>query len=321
MKAIQLVEPTGTDALTYEDVPRPDPESDELLIQVHAAGVNPLDWLISRGMVQHLLDEPLPWIPGWDISGVVVSVGAAVSDFDPGDPVYGMVRLPGAGGAFAEYTTMTAEEITSKPHSLSHVEAASVPMAGQTAFHALHEAAGLNAGQRVLIHAAAGGVGHLAVQFAANTGAYVIGTASGYNETYLRDLGVDQFVNYREERFDEILSSVDIVLDSIGGEVLDRSVDVVDSGGVIVTLPEAPPEEKIKSVRDEHDVDIRFFSVTTHTDPATLQLVTAHIDAGVAEPTISDTYPLSKVEDALDRSADGHVRGKLVIDVTEGSHD
>lgn len=321
MQAIQLSELGSTDALTVEDIPRPEPDDNELLVRVHAAGVNPLDWLICRDILPGLLDEPLPWIPGWDVSGIVESVGPDVAAFESGDPVYGMVRLPGAGGTFAEYTTMEANEVSSKPSSLSHVEAAGVPMAGQTAFHALYEEAGLDSEQRILIHAAAGGVGHLAVQFAANTGAHVIGTASAYNETYLRGLGIDTFVNYREEQVEDAIEPVDIVIDAIGGEVLERTADVVRPGGVVVTLPDAPPGNLVSRFRDEHSIDVRFFSVTDDADSATLRQVSERLEAGVVEPTISDTYSLAEVAGAITRSADGHVRGKLVLDVRGGNGD
>lgn len=318
MKAIQLTETDGTDALAYESVPRPEPDDDELLVRVHATGVNPLDWLICRGILRELRDEPLPWIPGWDLSGVVESVGANVTTFEPEDAVCGMVRLPGAGGTFAEYTTITVDEITAKPASLSHTEAASVPMTGQTAFHALYQAGELDTGQRVLIHAAAGGVGHMAVQFATSTGAHVIGTASGRNEQFLRDLGVDEFVNYREKQFEDVLDDVDIVLDTVGGEVLERSVEVVKPGGVVVTLPDQPSADAIERFQTGHDVVVRFFDVLTESDPATLQSVATRVEAGVLEPTVSATYPLSEAQQALEMSADGHVRGKLVLDVTNG---
>ena len=317
MKSIQLQETDGIEALQEEDVPRPEPEPDEYLVRVHAAGINPLDWLICRGTLPHLLDTGLPWIPGWDVSGVIESVGANVTEFDPGDAVYGMSRLPGAGGAFAKYNTMSDDEITAKPDSLSHGEAAALPMAGQTAFHALYEEGDLDTGEHLLVHAAAGGVGHMAVQFAANTGAHVIGTASGRNENILRDLGVDEFVNYREERFEDVLDGVDLVLDAVGGDVLERSVEVVRPGGVVVTLPEPPSEKAVKRYQDTNSVDVRFFDVILDSDPVILQQVAAQVDAGVVTPRVSDVYPLSEVQDALDRSAEGHVRGKLVVDLTE----
>ncbi|ESS09967.1 MAG: NADPH:quinone reductase related Zn-dependent oxidoreductase [uncultured archaeon A07HN63] len=258
MNAIHLQETSGIDALSHEEVPRPEPEQNELVIRAHAAGVNPLDWLICRGVLPHLRDTELPWIPGWDVSGVVEAVGSGVSEFAPGDAVCGMARLPGGGGAYAEYITVTADEITAKPSSLSHLEAAGMPMAGQTAFHALYEAGNLSQGQDVLVHAAAGGVGHMAVQFAANTGAHVIGTASGRNEAFLRDIGVDEFVNYRKEQFEDEVNDVDLVVDTVGGDVLERSVKITRPGGIVVTLPEPPSEAGIERYREEYGVEVRF---------------------------------------------------------------
>lgn len=321
MKAIQLTESGETEALAYESVSPPEPDDDELLVRIHAAGVNPLDWLICRGILPELRDKPLPWIPGWDLSGVVHSVGERVKGFKPQDAVFGMVRLPGAGGTFAEYTTVTVDEITAKPSGLSHTQAAGLPMAGQTAFHALYEAGELDAGQRVLIHAAAGGVGHLAVQFAASAGAYVIGTASDRNERFLRNLGVDEFVNYREQRFENVVEDVDVVIDAIGGEVVERSVEVVRSGGVVVTLPDQPPADTIERFQSEYNVTVRFFDVLTESDPATLNSVATGVERGVVDPTVSATYPLSEAQKALEVSADGHVRGKLVLNVTNGKRD
>lgn len=321
MKAIQLEETDGIESLSYDDVRRPEPEQDEVLIRVCAAGVNPIDRLMCRGLLSHLLDSEVPWTPGWDVSGVIESVGENVTEFSPGDAVCGMSRLPDSGGAFAEYTTMTSDEVTSKPEPLSHLEAAGIPMAGQTAFHALYEEGNLDSGESVLIHAAAGGVGHMAVQFAANTGARVIGTASGRNEEFLHELGVDEFINYREERFEEVLDSVDLVLDAVGGDALERSVEVAQPGGAVVTLPEPPSEEAVERYHDEHDVGVRFFDVVTDSDPVTLREVASHAESGVATPRVSDTYPLSEVQDALDRNAEGHVRGKLVVDLTEGTGD
>ena len=319
MKAITLSEADGIAALRYKDVDRPRPGRDELLVRVHAAGVNPLDWLICRGILPELRDGKFPWIPGWDVSGVVTSVGAAVTQFESGDAVCGMVRLPEAGGAFAEYATMTVDEVTEKPPSLSHTAAAGIPMAGQTAFHALYHVGELAPGQRILVHAAAGGVGHLAVQLAASTGGHVIGTSSGRNEQFLSDIGVDEFVNYRAERFEVVLDNVDIVLDAIGGEALERSAEITKPGGVVVTLPEQPSVDDIERIQSDHGVSVRHFDVLTESDPTTLQDVADRVEAGVLQPTVSGTYHLSETQQALEQSADGHVRGKLVLEVADAA--
>jgi NADPH:quinone reductase-like Zn-dependent oxidoreductase len=317
MNAITLPEADGIGALRYQTVDRPRPASDEVLVRVRAAGVNPLDWLICEGFLPELRDGTLPWIPGWDVSGVVAAVGDGVTAFDAGGAVCGMARVPDGGGTFAEYVTMTVDEITEKPPSLSHTATAGIPMAGQTAFHALYQVGNLTPGQRVLVHAAAGGVGHLAVQFAAETGAHVIGTASRRNEQYLSALGVDEVVDYQTEQFDAVLDDVDLVLDAIGGDVLERSVEITSSGGVVVTLPEAPSADDIERFQADHGVSVRHFDVLTESDPGTLDRVTDHVGAGDIQPTVSETYRLPEARDALEQSAGGHVRGKLVLEVPD----
>lgn len=315
MEAIRLHAFGDSEALVHETVPRPAPAANELLVRVRAAGVNPIDWLVWRDLLPHLVDGDLPWIPGWDLSGVVEAVGADVSGFDPGDQVYGMVRLPGAGGTFAEYATVRPDEVVAKPASLTHTEAAGLPMVAGTAWHALYATGGLGADDRVLIHTAAGGVGHVAVQLAANTGAHVTGTASGRNESYLEDLGVDEFVDYRTERFENVIDPIDLVIDGVGGDVLERSGTVVRRGGTIVTLPDEPPDELVERFGEEYGIDTRFFSVTSDADPAVLGEVTRLVENGVLEPTISGVHPLAEAETALKESEAGHVRGKLVLEM------
>lgn len=226
-----------------------------------------------------------------------------------------MVRLPGAGGTFAEYATVRPEEVVAKPAALTHTEAAGLPMVAQTAGHALYATGGLGPDDRVLIHAAAGGVGHVAVQLATNTGAHVTGTASGRNESYLDDLGVDEWVTYREERFEEVIEPVDLVIDGVGGDVLERSGTVVRKGGTVVTLPDEPADELVERFGEEYGIDTRIFSVTTDADSTILGEVTRLVENEVLEPTISGVYPLAEAETALKVSEDGHVWGTLVLEI------
>ncbi|PCR88999.1 NADP-dependent oxidoreductase [Natrinema ejinorense] len=303
----------GSDVLTHEEVPRPEPTDDELLARVHAAGVNPVDWMIREGYTDEALDPTLPWIPGWDFSGVVEATGSNVSAFDAGDEVFGMVRMPDPGETYAEYTAVPADEVVEKPASLSHTEAAAVPMVSLTAWRALFEKGELGDGDRVLIHAAAGGVGHMAVQLAADAGAHVIGTASGRNEEYLRRLGVDEFVNYREQRFEAVVDPVDVVLDAVGDDTLERSIDVLRDGAILVTLPVPPSDEIVETAAEQHDADVRWFSVEP--DATTLTEIVEKIDSGTIEPTINSTYPLTEAAAAHEESENGHVRGKLVLEL------
>jgi NADPH:quinone reductase-like Zn-dependent oxidoreductase len=312
MKAIRIHDFGDPGELTVDDVARPVPAATELLVRVHAVGVNPIDWIVRQGESEEPLDVSLPWIPGWDFSGAIEAVGSNVTEFEIGDAVYGLVRMPQPGNTYAEYVTVPATEVVPTPTSLDHTEAAGVPMVSLTAWHALFEEGELEDGQRVLIHAAAGGVGHMAVQFAKQAGAYVIGTASGRNEEFLRTLGADEFVNYREQRFERVIDPVDVVIDAIGGETLSRLVDVLTDGGTLVTLPVEPDEELVQEWQAEHAVDTRWFSVEPNA--TTLAEINTLIDAGYIKPTISDVYPLSEAATAHETSEAGHVRGKLVLD-------
>lgn len=315
MKAIRVHEYGGPSVLQYEDVPRPQPAPDEALVDVRAAGVNPIDWLVREGYADEALDPSLPHIPGWDLAGVVSDVGVDVDAVAAGDEVFGLVCLPDPGETYAEYATAPASELVSIPQTLEHTQAAGVPMVALTAWQALFEAGQLDATDRVLVHAAAGGVGHLAVQLATHAGAHVVGTASGSNEAYLRDLGVDGFIDYREQSFESEIDDVDLVLDAVGGDTLERSIDVLTDGGRIVTLPEPPSPATVSRARERRAARVEWFSVEP--DPATLGTIRELIDDGAVRPTISDTWPLGQARTAHEVSQAGHVRGKLVLTVGE----
>jgi NADPH:quinone reductase-like Zn-dependent oxidoreductase len=313
MKAVRLHAYGGPEKLVYEDAPRPEAAGDELLVRVHAVGVNVLDWLLAEGKFEYFPDVSLPWIPGWDISGVVEAVGPHVTRFHPGDSVYGMVRLPESGNAYAEYAAVPVGQVVAKPDTLDHTQAAAVPMPGLTAWRALFDEAGLERGQRVLIHAASGGVGHLAVQLAKARGAHVVATASGSNRDYVRSLGANEFVDYREERFEETVAPVQVVIDTIGGEVTERSLDLMEQGGVLVALPADVPAE-VKAEADRRGIRTRHFSVEPNAD--TLAKISRLIDNGEVRPTVSAVYPLAEAQAAQLEGRAGHVRGKLVLDAT-----
>ena len=243
MKAVRIHKYGGPRVLTYEDAPRPEPKEDELLIRVHATSVNPADWQIRSGR-RFRLKKPFSLILGFDVSGVIEAVGNGVANFKVGDAVFGMLDIR-KGGAYAEYVTAPATNFAHKPRSLDHIQAAALPLVALTAWQALFDAGELSAGQKVLIHAAAGGVGHIAVQLAKWKGAYVIGTASGRNENFLCKIGVDEFINYRTTRFETIVQDVDVVLESVNrdiavervhGETLKRSLGVVKNSGVLVSI-------------------------------------------------------------------------------------
>ncbi|WP_248910300.1 NADP-dependent oxidoreductase [Halocatena marina] len=299
------------DVLRYEDAPRPEPLDDEVLVRVHAAGINPVDWRIRQGMpmVSMLPENPFPLILGMDVSGVVEQVGVSVTGFESGDAVFGVNGFPELG-SYAEYSATSTEQLAPKPESLDHGEAAGVPVVTQTAWQALFEYADCTADQRVLIHGAAGGVGHMAVQLAKWKGADVIATASGYSEEYLRNLGVDEFVNYREERFEAVIDDVDIVVDTIGGETQERSVDVLTENGVLVSVVGQPSG----ALAGEHDIDVAVVSGRSNT-PSLLTTISELIDAGEVRPTISAEIPLENTSRAHEVGETEHVQGKLVLRV------
>ena len=310
MKAVRLHEFGSPDVLTYENTPRPEPLDDEMLVRVRAASVNPVDCRIRRGSMTPMLpEEPFPLVLGMDVSGVVQEVGKSVTDFESGDAVFGINGLPELG-SYTEYSATPAEQLAPKPNTLEHGGAAGVPVVAQTAWQALFEYADCTANQRVLIHGAAGGVGHMAVQLAKWKGADVTATASGYSEAYLRDLGVNEFVNYREEDFESVVDNVDIVIDTVGGETPVRSVDVLDENGVLVSVVGEPPE----GLTNEHDIEVGVVSGRSKT-PSLLATISELIDAGKVRPTISAEFPLENASHAHKVGETEHVQGKLVLRV------
>lgn len=310
MKAVRFHSYGHPGVLVLEEVPRPTAGSDEVLVRVHAAGVNPLDWKVRAGYVKDWLPHRLPLIPGWDVSGVVEAVGAEVTAFKIGDAVYGMLDFR-RNGAYAEYVAAGTRNLAVKPTSLDHVQAAAVPLAALTAWQALFDSASLSAGQTVLIHGAAGGVGHFAVQFAKWKGAKVIGTASAGNGSFLRELGADKVIDYGTTRFEAAVGDVDVVLDTIGGETQQRSWKVLKKGGILVATlgissPEAPGEHGVRGA-----------GVMVHPDTAQLARIAALIDSGDLKPVITAVLPLTEAARAHELSQTGHGRGKIVLKVRD----
>lgn len=311
MRAIRVHEHGGPAVLTEETVPRPEPGPGELLVRVRAAGVNPIDWLVREGYADEALDPDLPWTPGWDLAGDVVAAGADVSEFEPGDPVFGLVSMPDPGETYAEFAAVPATDVIARPPAISSVVAGGVPMVGLTAWRSLFGAADVGPDDRVLIHAAGGGVGHLATQLAARAGAHVVGTASGANEAFVRGLGADEFVNYREAAFESAVDPVDVVLDAVGGETLERSLEAVAPGGTVVTLPEPPSADVLARARADRDAVVEWFSVEP--DAAVLEILGDRLAAGSLEVEVAAVLPLSDAARAQERSRAGHVRGTLVL--------
>jgi NADPH:quinone reductase-like Zn-dependent oxidoreductase len=309
MKAVRVHEYGGPEVLKYEEAPRPKPGTGEILVRIHAAGVNPVDWKVRAGYLKDVIAYPMPMIPGWDLSGVVEATGPNNGTrLRKGDEVYGhpdVVR----NGTYAEYAVVPEWELALKPTSVDHVHAASVPIAALTAWQGLFDAGGLRAGQRVLIHGAAGGIGSFAVQLARWKGAHVIGTASGGNQEFLRNLGAETAIDYQKTRFEDVVHDVNVVFDTIGGDTLKRSWKVLKKGGILVSTVEPPSEEEAAA----HGVRAAMFS--TQPSPDQLAEIAKLVDAGMLRPIVEAVFPLSEARHAQELSQTGHARGKIVLNV------
>jgi len=310
MKAVRMHSYGGPEVLHFEDAPRPTPGSGELLIRVHAASVNAIDWKIRAGYLKDVFPVPLPFIPGWDVSGVVEALGSGVTKFKKGDEVYARPDVARSGqGTYAEYVAVNETEAAVKPRSVDHVHAAAIPVVGLTAWQALFDKAGLSKGQKILIHGAAGGVGSFAVQLAKWKGAHVIGTASGRNQAFLRESGVDEPIDYEINRFEELVHDVDVVLDTLGGDTQNRSWKVLKKGGILVSIVAPPSADEV--VR--HGVRSAFFSA--HPSSSQLSKIGQLVDAGKLKPAVETVLPLSDARRAHELNETGHARGKIVLKV------
>ncbi|MFE9663274.1 zinc-binding dehydrogenase [Streptomyces sp. NPDC005955] len=285
----------------------PEPGPNELLVRVHAAGLNPTDW--KHRVREAFLGEP-PFVLGWDVSGVVETVGTGVTLFGPGDEVFGMLPYPYGAGAHAEYVAAPARAFASKPSRIDHVQAAALPLAALTAWQALVDTARVGPGHRVLVHAAAGGVGHLAVQIAKARGAYVIGTAGGDKHGFLRGLGCDEVIDYREVDFADVVSAVDVVLDAVGGDYRARSLRTLRRGGVLVSLL---PYEKRELAAEADRFGVRGEVMIVESDHAGMNAIADLVRADRLRATVAGTYPLADAAEAHARGETGRTAGKLVL--------
>ena len=307
MKAIRFHESGGPEVLRLEDVPRPQPKAGEVLVKVHAAGVNPVDWKIRQNAGKGF-GPPLPQVPGFDIAGVVEVVGAGVERFKAGESVFGYLSLQ-RGGAYAQYAIALESELAPKPEKLSFTEAAGVPLAALTAWQALVDTADLQAEQAVLIHAAAGGVGHFAVQIAKERGAHVIATASQKNHEFLKRIGADEVIDYTSQRFEEVVQGVDVVLDAIGGDTQTRSLGALAPGGILVSIVGGPPRAELEKR------NVRGVGILVKPDGKQLEQIAKLAESGALRPEISAVLPLAEAAKAQELSEGGHTRGKIVLEV------
>ncbi|MEU6683363.1 NADP-dependent oxidoreductase [Streptomyces sp. NPDC046832] len=297
----------GPEVLKEAEVERPVPKPNEVLVRVRAAGVNPTDW--KHRATGGFLGEP-PFVLGWDVSGVVEAVGIGVVAFAPGDEVFGMLPYPYGHGSHAEYVIAPVRALTRKPAGLDHTQAGALPLVSLTAWQALTEHADLQPGQRVLIHAAAGGVGHVAVQVAKARGAYVIGTASAGKHEFLRGIGVDETIDYRETDVTEAVKDVDVVLDTIGGDNALRSLRVLRPGGVLVSILPVGSDDLYQ---EAERLGVRALRMLVDADRGGMEAVAGLVEAGKLRATIAGTFPLAEAAEAHALGDTGRTTGKLVL--------
>lgn len=307
MKAVRIHEYGGPEVLRYEDAPKPEPAGDEILVRIAAVGVNPVDWKIREGHLKSILPLEFPITLGCEVSGTIESVGENIKTLKAGDEVFGFINLM-KNGAYAEFAVAKETELALKPKTLNFLDAAAVPVGALTSWQALFETANLKSGQTVLIHAASGGVGSIAIQLAKAKGAKVIGTASGKNEEFVRELGADEFVDYTTARFEDTAKNVDVVFDTVGGDTQTRSFAVLKPGGVLVSLVQPPsPDEAAK-----HGVKAAMINVQPKSEQ--LKEIAEMVDAGKIKVSVERVLPLSDVKQAHELSEEGKTRGKIILE-------
>lgn len=312
MKAIRIHQFGDTDNLQLEEVAQPQLAAGEVLVRNQACGVNPIDWKTCSGGGAAPFIGDLPFIPGWEFAGVVEAVADDVSDFTPGDAVFGMIRFPDRAGCYAEYIAAPANEISKRPDSLDALTAGGLCTASLTAWQALFDKGNLQAGQRVLVLGAAGGVGHLAVQIAKHAGAEVLGTASSRNHEFLRELGADQLFDYQSTDITTVLNDVDLIIDCVGGDTGINALPCLKQDGVLVTLPSVTKDLVIAA---GEKLGLEVLPIRAEANAAQLAEIAALYDKSKLKLSLAESFPLENVAEAFQLSAGGHVRGKLVLTI------
>ncbi len=310
MKAVRMHRYGGPDVLVYEDAPRPEAGHGEIVIRVYAAAVNPLDWKVRSGALREWLAHKLPLIPGWDVSGVVESAGAGVESLRAGDEVFARLDTM-RDGAYAEYVVTDSGIVAQKPASVDHVQAASVPLAGLTAWQAIYEAGQLQPGKRILIHGAGGAVGGYAVQLAKLKGAHVVAAAKGPARERASALGADEVVDYDAGPFEQSVADVDIVIDVIGGDIQERSISVLKRGGILVSTVGIHVAEEA----GVYGIEAKdFFG---RSDRQQLSEIAKLVDAGKLKLNVGTVLPLAKAGEAHELTESGRARGKIILKVRD----
>lgn len=293
-----------------DDIPVPEIKDNQVLVEMHATSINPIDWKLREGYLQEGVPFEFPIILGWDAAGVIKQVGKNVTSFQVGDEIFARPALT-PNGTYAAYTAVDEKLLAMKPKNISFEEAAAVPLAGLTAWQCLVNFSEIKKGDRVLIHAGSGGVGSMAIQIAKSFGAYVASTASGENETFLKELGVDQFINYKEEDFEDVLQDYDIVVDTLGGEILNKSFHVLKESGRLVSIAGQPDEKLAK----QKGVKAGFLWLEP--DGGELSELGKLMEDGKLKSYIGHTFPLTEngLKEAHRLSETHHAKGKIVIQI------
>ncbi|WP_339185026.1 NADP-dependent oxidoreductase [Oceanobacillus sp. FSL W7-1293] len=293
-----------------DDISIPEIKDNQVLVEMHATSINPIDWKLREGYLQEGLPFEFPIILGWDVAGVIKQVGKNVTSFQVGDEVFARPALT-PNGTYAAYTAVDEELLALKPKNISFEEAAAVPLAGLTAWQCLVNFSEIIKGDKVLIHAGSGGVGSMAIQIAKSFGAYVASTASGKNERFLKELGVDQFINYKEEDFEDVLQDYDIVVDTLGGEILNKSFHVLKEGGRLVSIA-GQPDEKLAKPKG-----VKAGFLWLEPDGGELSELGKLMEDGKLKPYIGHTFPLTEngLKEAHRLSETHHAKGKIVIQI------
>ncbi|MFD2923505.1 NADP-dependent oxidoreductase [Halobacillus naozhouensis] len=310
MKAIVIEQYGGKDQLTAKDVPKPEITEDQVLVELRATSINPIDWKLREGYLKEKLDFDFPIILGWDAAGVIKKTGSAVQNFKVGDRVFARPETT-RNGTYAEYVAVDEYLLSHLPESISYEEAAAVPLAGLTAWQCLVDFSNVAEGDHVLVHAGSGGVGHFAIQIAKAFGATVSATASGQNQEWVEKLGVDRFIDYKVEDFSEVLSDVDIVVDTMGGEIQEKSYKVLKEGGRMPSIVQPPDDE----TASKHGVKAGF--VWLEPDGDKLSKLADLIVEGKMQPTIGHQFNFSEqgLQEAHELSETHHAKGKIIISI------
>jgi alcohol dehydrogenase len=310
MKAALINEYGNKDVLkTVNDAPMPKAGANQVLVEVHAASANPFDWKVRAGYMKDFIPINFPAILGGDFAGAVAEIGEGVSGLSVGDEVYGQANAAGGHGSFAEFTPVVAEQLAAKPKSIDYTAAAAAPLAAVSAYQALVEHANLQGGQKVLIHGAAGGIGSYAVQIAKNLGAHIAATAAAGDAEFVKSLGADEVIDYKIQKFEELLKDYDVVFDTVGGQTNKKSYEILKPGGVLVSMVEKPDEKLAKQY------SIKLISQQTKTTIEKLQKIAALIDQGAIKVMVDKVFALEQAAEALDYLQNGHPKGKVVIKI------